>query len=174
MARRAKAVYAKRVVAPVFWGPFLVVYHARRKGFQLEVHHAVATYNHSRICATELVHYQLQCVFVGIQVVAVELYGKASAFLAFCGQFPAPAYAEVSAPWYDVHKGVCLFQAIEYLCCAVGGVVVYNNDVERKFVFCESALSTASFTVRARLRTGIITEASVSNSSFEKSTCFSS
>ena len=109
-----------------------MVYHARRKGFQLEVHHAVTADNHSGVSAPELVYYQLQCVFVGIQVVAVELYGKASAFLAFCGQFPAPAYAEVSAPWYDVHKAFVFFQAIEYLCCAVGGVVVYNNDVERK------------------------------------------
>ena len=67
----------------------------RRQGVQLEVAHAVAAHNHSRLLFVEGIDHLLQRVRRRIQVVRVQLHGKASATRVVDGYIPAPANAEV-------------------------------------------------------------------------------
>ena len=108
-----------------------MVYDAGRQGLQIEIAHAVTAYNHGVAAFTELVNHLLQGVRATVKVIAVQLHCKPSAFRAVDGQVPASSYAQVRALRYDMYQtGVIKSQLAEYVCGAVGGVVVNHNHVE--------------------------------------------
>ena len=101
-----------------------------RQCFELEVAHAVASDNHSRSLTVEFVNNALQGLRRRIQVVAVKLYGKASASFVVDSYVPASANTEVGACRHDMNESfVFLGNVVEYLECAVGRVVVHNYYV---------------------------------------------
>ena len=56
-----------------------MVYHSRSDGVQPEVRHAVSSYYHGALLFVERVYDGLQGMGVAVQVIAVKLYGEASA-----------------------------------------------------------------------------------------------
>ena len=103
---------------------------SRGECFELEVAHTVASYNHGSSLTMELVNYALQGLWRRIEVVAVELYGKASASLVVDSHVPASANAEVEACGYNMDESFVGFgNIVEYFEGAVGRVVVYNYYV---------------------------------------------
>ena len=138
-ARRSQSVDAQGVVASVVVGPFCMTYKSRRQRVKIEVAHTVAAYNHGGTLLVKLVDNSLQRVFRRIEVIAVELHGKASAPLVVYGKVPASANAKVCALRHDVYqrsepvalRGILLQQ----LRSVVGRMVVNDYDVERKTCF---------------------------------------
>ncbi len=77
----------------------------------------------------ESVYYCLQRVGRTVQVVAVQLHRKASAAAVVDGSVPASAYAQVCAFGHYVYQSWVAY-LFQNLGCAVGGVVVHNDNVE--------------------------------------------
>ena len=102
---------------------------SRGECFELEVAHTVASYNHGSSLTMELVNYALQGLWRRIQVVAVELYGKASASLVVDSHVPASANAKVGALRNDVDKA-SIVDGIENVGGAIGRMVVDNDDIK--------------------------------------------
>ena len=110
-----------------------VVDDAGRYGPQVEVGHHVAADDHGAPLAAEHVHYPLQGIRPAVHVVAVELYGIASASrMAYTG-VPAAADAQAGLLRDKVnHPAVGRGQFIYPFRCSVGGMIVYHYDIERK------------------------------------------
>ena len=70
-------------------------YQARRQGVQLEVAHTIGTYDHCCFLLMESIYDLLQCLWRRIEVVAIQLDGKASAILTVNGLVPASTNAQV-------------------------------------------------------------------------------
>ena len=64
-----------------------------------------------------------------IQVVAVQLHGKAAAAAVVHGGVPASAYAKVGTFGHYVYQA-CVAYALQQFGCAVCGVVVHHDNVE--------------------------------------------
>ena len=111
-------------------GPLGMVYKSRRQCLELEVAHAVRSDNHSRPLLMEFVHDALQSLGRGIEVVAVELYGKTTAALVGRGKVPASSDAEIGTFGDDMHKALVLGSDVaENLRGRVGGMIVHDDDV---------------------------------------------
>ena len=111
-------------------GPLGMVNKSWRQCLELEVAHAVRSYNHSRSLLVEFVHDALQCLGRGIEIVAVELYGKASAALVCRGNIPASSDAEIGTFGDDMYEALVIGSDIaENLRGRVGGMIVHDDDV---------------------------------------------
>ena len=75
-----------------------------RQGVEVEVAHSVGAYHHCRLLLLEGIDDGLQCMRRGIEVVAVELYGKSSAPLIIDSHIPASAYSKVIALGDNMNK----------------------------------------------------------------------
>ena len=128
-ARSTQSVDTQRIVASVFFGPFLVVYQSRWQGVEVEVAHAVRADNHGSLLLVEGIYYLLECLWRRIEVVAVKLDGKLSAESAVDGFVPASAYSQVGSLRNNLYQ-VVSFKFIQYFAGAVGRMVVHHDDVE--------------------------------------------
>ena len=88
---RTESVDAQCVVRSVLVGPFVVVDESWRQRVEVEVAHAVRTDDHGRLLLFEGIDDTLQCVWSAVEVVAVELYGEASAPSVADSHVPASA-----------------------------------------------------------------------------------
>ena len=70
-------------------------YQAWRQGVQLEVAHTVGTYYHCSFLLMESIYNLLQGLWRRIEIVAIQLDGKASAIVTVNGLVPASANAKV-------------------------------------------------------------------------------
>ena len=100
----SKPVDAKSVVRTVLICPFAMTDKARRYCLQIEVAQAVAAYHHGGPLLIEGVYQALQRLGRRIQVVAVQLYGEASAAFIVHGHVPAPADAQVGTLGDEVNQ----------------------------------------------------------------------
>ena len=116
-------------------GPFLVVDDARRQCLQLEVGHAVRADNHGAAFPAELVDNGLEGRRTAVQVIAVELYGKASAERVMYSQVPASADAQIVTFRNEMNHFFVPGILVNALRGAVGGMVVDDNQVEREVCF---------------------------------------
>ena len=66
---------------------------AWRQRVQFKVTHAVRTDDHRSILLIECFYYLLQCLWRGVEVVAVQLDGKSSAAVVIDGDIPTAADA---------------------------------------------------------------------------------
>ena len=99
----------------------------------MEVTRAVGADDHGYLLLIEGVDHALQGVGGGIEVVGVELHGKAPAALIVDGEVPAAADAQVGALWNEVHQpAVFTGHLVEEGRGCVGAVVVHHNNVELK------------------------------------------
>src|SRR3712207_7495052 len=83
---------------------------ARRYFVHIEICHLISAYHHAAVFPIESIDYFLERMFVGVYIVAVELYGKLAALLMSHAQVPATAYVQV---------------------------VSFGNQVDEAFVFCQ-------------------------------------
>lgn len=79
MRAEPQTVDAQCVIVSVLFRPLAMVYHSRSDGVQPEVRHAVSSYYHGALLFVERVYDGLQGMGVAVQVIAVKLYGEASA-----------------------------------------------------------------------------------------------
>ena len=128
-ARGTKAIDAQGIVRPVLVCPLLMVDESWRQGVQLEVAHPVGAYDHSGILFVEGLHHLLQGLRRGIEVVGVELYGKASAAVIIDGDIPAAADTQVSALRNNMYQPFVV-QTVQQLCRTVCRVIIDHNDIE--------------------------------------------
>ena len=105
-----------------------MAYKPGRQCVQVEVAHPVTAYNHGRTLLVERINNGLQRIGRRIQVVAVKLYGKASAPLVVHGNVPTAANTKVGAPRNDVYQPLIRI-SVEQLCSVVGRMIVHHNDV---------------------------------------------
>ena len=127
----SQSVDAQCVVAPVGRRPLLVVDEPWGKRLQLEVRHAVAADDHGCLLLVKLIHDALQRGRTAVEVIAVQLHGKASATEIMHRQVPAPTYAQVVALRDEMHQAfVLLCQPFQHLRGAIRTAVVDDDDVE--------------------------------------------
>ena len=98
------------------------------QGVQLEVAHAVRTDHHRGVLFVEGIHHLLERLGRGVEVVGVELHGKASAAVVVDGLVPAAADTEVGALGDDVDEPLVV-DGIKQLGGLVRGVVVHHDDI---------------------------------------------
>ena len=108
---------------------------ARRQCLQLEVGHAVRADNHGAAFPAELVDNGLEGRRTAVQVVAVELYGKASAERVMHTQVPASADAQIVTFGNEVNHFFVSGVLVNALRGTVGRMVVDDNQVEREVCF---------------------------------------
>ena len=101
------------------------------QGVEFEVAHAIGTDHHGCILLVEGLHHLLQGLGRGVEVVAVELYGKAPATVVVDGCIPASSDAQVSALGDDVDEALVV-EALQELGGLVGRVVIDHDDIELK------------------------------------------
>ena len=130
--RCSKAVYAQGIVRTVLVSPLPMVNDAWRKSFEIEVTYTVGTYYHCSLLAIESIDDVLQRRRTGIDVVAVELHGKASAMLGVYGFVPATTDTEVATLRNNMYQALVAYAA-ENERRLVGRMVVNDDDVEREF-----------------------------------------
>ena len=128
--RGTEPVDAERIVAPVLGRPFRVGNESGRERLERKVYHAVTADDHGGALALEGIKNARQCLGRGVEVVGVELHGKAAAARVADGEVPAAADAEVGARGHDDHHAAVACEAREHLARAVGGMVVHDNHVE--------------------------------------------
>ena len=116
-------------------GPFLVVDDARRQCLQLEVGHAVRADDHGAAFPAELVDNGLESRRTAVQVVAVELHGKASAERVMHTQVPASADAQIVTFGNEMNHFFVPGILVNALRGTVGRMVVDDNQVEREVCF---------------------------------------
>ena len=104
--RGTQTIDAQGVVRAVFVCPLLMIDESWRQGVQLEVAHAIGADHHGCILFVESVYDLLQCLRRRVEVIGVELHGKASAAVVVDGLVPAAADAEVGALRDDVHEAL--------------------------------------------------------------------
>ena len=130
-ARSAQTVDAQGIVVAVLWRPLTMVDEARGQGLELEVAHAIGTNHHSAMLFIELVDDALQSVRSAVEVVAVQLHGKASATQVVESETPATTDAQVSAFWDDVdNTRILRCQLLNHLRRAISGMIVHHHHVE--------------------------------------------
>ena len=99
-----------------------------RQGVEVEVAHSVGAYHHCRLLLLEGIDDGLQCMWRGIEVVAVELHGKSSAALVVDCHIPASAYSQVIALRNNMNK-MRRFLIPNQFRSSIRGVVVNDDDV---------------------------------------------
>ena len=112
----------------------MVVDKARWQGVKLEVAHAVGANHHRCILFVEGVDNLLEGFGRGIEVVGVELYGKASAAVVVDGLVPAASNAQVGALGDDVYEAL-IMKALQQFGGLIGRVVIHHDDIELKAGF---------------------------------------
>ena len=103
---------------------------ARSNHVHVEVRHHVSTYYHGAVLFVESTYHSGQCIFIGIYVVAVQLYGKLAAFGVVYAHVPATADAEVVAFGDDMDEALVILILVDGFCRSVGGVVVDDDKIE--------------------------------------------
>ena len=126
----AEAVDAQGIVAAVLGCPLLVVDHARRNHVHVDVGEHVCAYNHRAVLIVEGFHHLGEGCFVSIYIVRVELDGEFAALLVVDTHVPATADAEVVALGDDVDYTGIAGEFLDSLGCAVGRVIVDDDEVE--------------------------------------------
>ena len=129
-ARCTQTVNAEGIVTPVVRCPLLVIDDARSNHVHVEVRHHVSTYYHGAVLFVESTYHSGQCIFIGIYVVAVQLYGKLAAFGVVYAHVPATADAEVVAFGDDMDEALVILILVDGFCRSVGGVVVDDDKIE--------------------------------------------
>ena len=102
---------------------------AWRQRVQFKVAHAVRTDDHRCILLIECFYHLLQCLWRGVEVVAVQLDGKSSAAVVIDGDIPAAADAQVCALRDDMHEPLVV-EAFQQFGGLVGRVVVHHDHIE--------------------------------------------
>ena len=100
-----------------------------RQGVQVEVAHAVAAHHHGGMLTAEGIDDGLQRLGAGVEVVRIQLYGKASAVVVVDGHVPAAANAEVRSFWFQNDEWRVALHFRQYFSRAVGRVVIHHDDV---------------------------------------------
>ena len=115
-----------------------MVYHSRSDGVQPEVRHAVSSYYHGALLFVERVYDGLQGMGVAVQVIAVKLYGEASAPGVVDCEVPASPYAQIGTLGLKVDYRFVVLVLTDDFCGSVCRVIVHDDDVEWKACFlCE-------------------------------------
>ena len=99
-----------------------------RQGVEVEVAHSVGAYHHCRLLLLEGINDGLQCMWRGIEVVAVELHGKSSASLVIYCHIPASADTQVIPLRNNMNK-TRRFLIPNQFRSSVGRVIVNDDDV---------------------------------------------
>ncbi len=107
-----------------------MVDYARRYHVHIDVGEHVGAYHHSGVVVVECLHHLGKGVFVGINVVGVELYAELACFGVVGAHIPAAADTEVVTFGYDVNHAWVGSEFFDGFRCAVGRVVVDDNQVE--------------------------------------------
>ena len=128
-SRSSQPVDAQRVVPSVLRRPLLMVDDARRYFVHIEICHLISAYHHAAVFPIESIDYFLERMFVGVYIVAVELYGKLAALLMSHAQVPATAYAQVVSFGNQVDEAFVFCQFCQRFGGSVCGVIVDNDDV---------------------------------------------
>ena len=97
----AQAIDAQGIVRSVLVRPFLMGYESWRQGIQFEVAHAIRAYHHRSLLLVESIHDGLQRLGRRIEVVAIQLDGKASAILTIDGLVPTSANTQIRPVRHD-------------------------------------------------------------------------
>ena len=108
-----------------------MVNQSRRQRVQFEVTHAIRTDNHGSLLLVESIDDGLQRFGRRIQVVRIQLNGKASALRTINRHIPATANAEVGALRNDDVELVAmsLLQVSQDVGSSIGGVIVDHDDI---------------------------------------------
>ena len=99
-----------------------------RQGVQFEVAHAVGADHHGCILFVEGVDDLLQRLRRRVEVIGVELHGKASAAVVVDSLVPAAADTQVCALGDDMHEALVM-EATQQLGGVICGVVVDHDDI---------------------------------------------
>ena len=107
-----------------------MVYQTWRQCFKIKITHAVRTYHHGTLVFIELVHNTLQSVLTTIQIVAIQLNGKASTPHIAHSQIPTTANTQIIPFGHNKPAPVVLSRnTFHYLPCTVSGVIVHNQHI---------------------------------------------
>ena len=144
--RSAQTVDAQSIVAPILERPLAMVDEARRKGVQLEVAHTVRAYYHRSTFSIEGIHHSLQCLWRGVEVVAVELHHEASHQRMMYSRIPAATDAQVVALRYNVNDAFVGRELVDGFRCAVCRAVINYDEVEweGRFLFQDTTNGVAN------------------------------
>ena len=112
-------------------GPLPVVYDARRQWPEIEVSHQVGTHKHRAPLFPHHLDHLSNHIVGTVDVVAVQLYGIASAGGVAQGLVPASAYAQVFPSRLYQHQPRILYGTEEFSGSVVG-MVVHHYHVERE------------------------------------------
>ena len=107
-----------------------MVDNARCNHIHIEVRHHVGTHYHSTVLFVESAYHYSQRIFIGVYVVAVQLYGKLSAFGMVYAHVPATTDTEIVAFGDYMDEAFIVFELVDGFCGSVCGVVVNNDEVE--------------------------------------------
>ena len=128
--RSTQSVDTQRVVRTVLVGPLLMVYQSRGQRVQLEIAHPVGSDDHRCLLLVERVDDGLQRLGRRVEVVRVQLDGKASALLTIDSHIPASSDTQVTALGNEVYQRLVLLgQFAEDIRRAVGRMVIHHDDV---------------------------------------------
>ena len=101
----------------------------------MEINQFVGSYNHGRLFLVESIHNALQSIRATVYIVAVQLDGKTAAPRTANGIVPTAADAQVFAFGDEVNHLRAVLELFYGGLCAVGRVVVDDDDVEREIRF---------------------------------------
>ena len=101
-----QTIDAQRIVGTVLVGPLSVVDKSWWQGVQVEVAHAIRTDDHGCVLLVEGIYNLLQGFRRRVQVVAIQLHGKASATVVVYSLVPAATNTQIVTLGYDVDESL--------------------------------------------------------------------
>ena len=103
---------------------------SRRKNLSCHIRQLIRTDHHAVVAAFETINEPLNCGFIEIGVVGIELDGIFTATRVMNGHVPVAAYRVPGLVLRDIDEFIVL-NSLNLLGCAIRGVIIHDNDVER-------------------------------------------
>ena len=101
----------------------------------VKVGHHICTHYHSAVLFIERIHNLLKCIFVGVNIVAVQLYCKFSAFWMMNTSIPASANSKIISLRNQMDQTLVCGKLLYCFKSSVCRVVIDNYQVELEVCF---------------------------------------
>ena len=119
---------------------------------------SISTNDHRIIILAQSIHNFLQGLLRTVKVIRIKLDGITTTVRRINGFIPAAANAQITPLRNNLmNMGILLNELFNDIRGAIRRMIIHNNNIKAKLVFCPNALSIASLMVFLRLSTGMTT-----------------